>query len=101
MVAGLHKGDKKSAASMALAFLNEWADLEVGMLITRRTPMILGPGQKVSVDLEFVLPTGLKPLRHYHPNLQLYNATLSVDLYTTASRFLILSTEIMRRLFRK
>lgn len=84
MLAGLHNGDRKSAESMALAFLNEWADLEVGTLITKRTPMILGPGQKVSVDLEFVLPAGLKPLRHYHANLQLYNATLSVDIYTTA-----------------
>jgi len=84
MLAGLHKGDRKSAESMALAFLNEWADLEVGTLITKRTPMILGPGQKISVDLEFQLPAGLKPLRHYHANLQLYNATLSVDIYTTA-----------------
>jgi hypothetical protein len=84
MLAGLHRGDRKSAGSMALAFLNEWADLEVGTLITKRTPMILGPGQKVSVDLEFVLPAGLKPLRHYRANLQLYNATLSVDIYTTA-----------------
>jgi hypothetical protein len=84
MLAGLHKGDRKSAASMALAFLNEWADLEVGTLITKRTPMILGPGQKVSVDLEFHIPADLKPLRHFHANLQLYNATLSVDIYTTA-----------------
>ena len=69
---------------MALAFLKEWAELEVGKLVTKRTPMILGPGQKVSVDLEFLLPAGLRPLRHYHANLQLYNATLSVDIYTTA-----------------
>lgn len=68
---------------MALAFLNEWADLEVGTLITKRMPMILGPGQRVSVDLEFVLPANLQPLRHCHAKFQLYNATLSVDLYTS------------------
>jgi len=81
---GLNKGDRKSAQSMTLAFLNEWADLKAGTLITKRKPMILGPGQKLSVDIEFHLPADLKPLRHYVANLQLYNATLSVDIYTTA-----------------
>jgi hypothetical protein len=35
MLAGLHGGDRKSAESMALAFLNEWANLEAGTLITK------------------------------------------------------------------
>jgi hypothetical protein len=81
---GLNKGDRKSAESMAKAFLNEWADLQAGTLITKRKAMVLAPGQKISVDVEFELPHVLKPLRHYQANLQLYNAVLSVDIYTTA-----------------
>ncbi len=81
---GLNKGDRQSAESMAKAFLNEWADLKAGMLVTKRKAMVLAPGQKLAVDIEFQLPADLKPLRHYRANLQLYNATLSVDIYTTA-----------------
>jgi hypothetical protein len=81
---GLGKGDRKSAESMAKAFLNEWAELTVGTLITKRKAMVIAPGQKLAVDIELQLPPNLKPLRHYHANLQLYNATLSVDIYTTA-----------------
>jgi hypothetical protein len=81
---GLSKGDRKSAESMAKAFLNEWATLTAGTLVTKRKAMVLNPGQKLAVDVEFHLPSSLKPLRHYVANLQLYNATLSVDIYTTA-----------------
>jgi hypothetical protein len=81
---GLSKGDRKSAESMAKAFLNEWATLTAGTLVTKRKAMVLNPGQKLAVDVEFHLPANLKPLRHYVANLQLYNATLSVDIYTTA-----------------
>jgi hypothetical protein len=81
---GLSKGDRKSAESMAKAFLNEWANLQAGTLITKRKAIVLAPGQKLSLDVEFQLPDSLKPLRHYHANLQLYNAILSVDIYTTA-----------------
>lgn len=80
---GLNNGDRKSAESMTKAFLNEWADLKAGTLVTKRKAMVLAPGQKLAVDVEFQLPADLKPLRHYHANLQLYNATLSVDIYTT------------------
>lgn len=81
---GLNKGDRKSAESMATAFLNEWADLKAGTLVTKRKAMTLTPGQKLAVEIEFQLPANLKPLRHYQANLALYNATLSVDIYTTA-----------------
>jgi hypothetical protein len=80
---GLNKGDRQSAESMAKAFLNEWADLKAGTLVTKRKAMVLAPGQKLAVDVEFQLPADLKPLRHYRASLQLYNATLSVDIYTT------------------
>jgi hypothetical protein len=81
---GLSKGDRQSAESMAKSFLNEWAGLAAGTLVTKRKAMVLAPGQKLAVDVEFQLPADLKPLRHYHANLQLYNANLSVDIYTTA-----------------
>jgi len=81
---GLNKGDRQSASSMAKAFLNEWADLKAGTLVSKRKPMTIAPGQKLTADVEFQLPTDLKPLRHYRASLQLYNATLSVDIYTTA-----------------
>jgi hypothetical protein len=83
LVIGLHKGDRASAESMAKAFLNEWADLQAGILVTRRNPIVLRPGQKTAVDVEFQLPPNLKPLRHYRANLQLFDATVGVDIYTS------------------
>lgn len=84
LLIGLHKGDKQSTESMVKAFLDEWAGLQAGTLITKRPAMTLSPGQKLSVDIEFLLPANLKPLRHYRASLQLYNAALAVDIYTTA-----------------
>jgi len=81
---GLNKGDRESVESMAKAFLNEWADLKVGTLVTKRPAIILAAGEKRAVEVEFHLTGDLKPLHHYHVNLQLYNATLAVDIYTTA-----------------
>jgi hypothetical protein len=56
----------------------------VGTLVITRSPVTLHPGDKITVDVDFELPGGLKPLRHYYANLQLYNAILGVDIYTTA-----------------
>ena len=69
---------------MARSFLNEWATLAAGTIVTKRKAMFIAPGQKLSVDVEFVLPADLKPLRHYRARLQLYNAALAVDVYTTS-----------------
>jgi hypothetical protein len=85
LVAGINDSDKASIESMVKGILLHWGDLQAGTLITRRDPIVLHPGQRLSVDVTFDLPPGLKPLRHYHANLQLYNATLSVDIYTTAN----------------
>ena len=85
LVIGLHKGDRTSAESMVKAFLNEWADLQAGTLVTRRKPIVLLPAQKIVGDIEFQLPPDLKPLRHYRASLQLYNAILSVDIYTSSN----------------
>ncbi|MEN3335729.1 MAG: hypothetical protein V7641_5094 [Blastocatellia bacterium] len=84
LLTGLHKANKSSASEMVKGFLKEWSNLQAGTLVVTRAPMILRPGQKVVVDVEFHLPPELKPFRHYRANLQLYNATLSVDIYTTA-----------------
>lgn len=84
MLIGLHKADKSCASEMVRGFLSEWAELQGGTLVVNREPMILRPGQKVAVDVEFQLPPTLKPFRHYRASLQLYNATLAVDIYTTA-----------------
>ena len=81
---GLSKGDRASAEAMTKAFLNEWAELKAGTLITKRKAMTIAPGQKLAVEIEFQIPGDLKPLRHYRAKLQLYNAHLSVDIYTTA-----------------
>jgi hypothetical protein len=81
---GLHKADKASAESLVKGFLTEWSDLFAGNLVINRDPMILGPGQKAVVDVEFHLPPDLRPHRRYHANVQLYNAVGSVEIYTTA-----------------
>ena len=84
MLVGLRKAEKNSAEAMVKGFLQEWSELEAGTLAIKREPMILRPGQKVAIDVEFELPPELRPLRHYRANVQLYNAVLSVDMYTTA-----------------
>jgi hypothetical protein len=84
LLTGLHNSDRTSVETMVKGFLDEWANLEVGILTISRMPVTVHPGQKLTVDVDFKLPAGLKPLRHYYANLQLYNATLGVDIYTTA-----------------
>jgi hypothetical protein len=84
LIAGLHKSDRKSASSMTRAFLNEWADLQVGTVLVKRNPITLRPGQKIPVDIEFVLSADLQPLHHYRTGLYIYNAMVSLDIYTTA-----------------
>jgi hypothetical protein len=83
LIIGLHKGDRASAESMAKAFLNEWADLQAGILVAHRKPTVIRPGQKIAVDVEFQLPPNLKPLRHYRSGHQLYDASVGVDIYTS------------------
>jgi hypothetical protein len=83
LVIGLHKADKSSVKEMVRSFLTEWGDLQAGTLVIKRKPMVLRPGQRAVMEVEFVLPSELKPYRHYHANLQLYNAFLDVDIYTT------------------
>ena len=84
MLVGLHKADRKTTDTMVKAVLDEWADLQAGTLVVHRDPLVLRPGQTEVVDLEFELPAELKPLRHYRANLQLYNAVITLEIYTSA-----------------
>jgi len=84
LIVGLHKSDRASVESMTRAFLTEWAELQVGTIVIKRKPIILRPGQKIPIELEFVLPANLRPLRHYTAGLYLYNSIVSLDIYTTA-----------------
>jgi hypothetical protein len=84
LLTGMHKAKKTSVETMVKGFLDEWSNLQVGTLVINRSPVTLHPGDKITVDVDFKLPDALKPLRHYYANLQLYNAVLGVDIYTTA-----------------
>lgn len=81
---GLSKGDRKSAESMAKAFLNEWAELKAGTLVAKRSALVIAPGQKLAMDIEFEIPSDLKALRHYRCDLPFYNAALTVEIYVKA-----------------
>jgi hypothetical protein len=85
MLIGLRKSDKKSAESMVKGFLQEWSELAAGTLVVTREPMILNPGDKVVGEAEFHLPPDLRPLRHYRSRVEIYNAVLAVDVYTTTT----------------
>jgi hypothetical protein len=81
LLTGLHKADKASAESMAKGFLKEWSDLQAGTLAINWETLVLRPGHKQVIDVEFQLSPDLKPLRQYNANLQLYNATVSMEIY--------------------
>jgi len=82
---GLHKGDRKSVESMTKAALDELADLKAGTMIIKRKGFALSPGQSAAVDFTFEIPAGLKPQHHYSLSVGLYNASVNVDIYTTAT----------------
>jgi hypothetical protein len=85
LISGIKESDKSTLAEMVKNMLLHVGDLQAGELITRRDPIVLHPGEQRTMDLSFDLPKELKPLRHYSSNLQLYNATLLVDIYTTSN----------------
>jgi hypothetical protein len=84
VVSGINDSDKSTVETMVKEILLHIGDLQAGTLIVRRDPIVVHPGQPVTADVSFHLPAELKPQRHYSANLQLYNATISVDIYTTA-----------------
>lgn len=83
MLTGLRSAQDSDLKSKIEAWLNEWGQRVGGTLVVTREPIILKPGQKMTAKAQFQLPPDLKPFRHYRAGLQLYNASLSVDVYTT------------------
>jgi hypothetical protein len=83
MISGLREALEDELKLKLQAWLDEWGRRSGGMLAIVRDPIILRPGQKISANATFELPRDLKPFRSYHADLQLYNATVSVDVYTT------------------
>jgi hypothetical protein len=83
MLAGLHEALEDDLKLKLDAWLNEWGKRSVGMLAIVREPIILRPGQKITAKATFEVPKDLKSFRCYRAELQLYNATVAVDIYTT------------------
>ena len=63
--------------------LDEIGRVQVGSLVVERERVTLRPGERRTMTARFVLPEDIKPSRHYRAVLELYNAVLSVDIYTT------------------
>jgi hypothetical protein len=63
--------------------LDEIGRVQVGSLVVRRERVTLRPGERRQMTARFHLPEDIKPSRHYRAVLELYNATLLVDIYTT------------------
>lgn len=63
--------------------LDEIGRAQTGPLIVHRERVILQPGERRTMTARFELPEDIKPSRHYRALLELYNATLTVDIYTT------------------
>ncbi len=63
--------------------MDEIGRVQVGSLVVERERVILRPGERRQMTARFELPEDIKPSRHYQAELELYNATLSIDIYTT------------------
>ncbi len=63
--------------------LDDVGRAQVGPLRVHRERVILQPGERRAMVARFELPDDIKPARHYRALLELYNATLTVDIYTT------------------
>jgi len=83
MLVGLHDAPQPDKDSLLTSWLAGWGGMAAGTLVVTRDAIMLRPGQKITATATFELPGALKPLRHYRASLQLYNATLAVDVYTT------------------
>ena len=83
LVPAINESDRSSLEAMLRNMLGSIGDLQAGTLVTRHDPIVLHPGQKLTVDVSVNLPGKLKRLHHYFAHLQLYNATVLVDIYST------------------
>ncbi|HEX8280220.1 MAG TPA: hypothetical protein VF551_02490 [Chthoniobacterales bacterium] len=64
------------------SMMDEMGHMQVGALIVHRDKTTVRPGERLSMTARFELPEDTKPSRHYRAALQLYNATLAIDIYT-------------------
>ncbi|HUB55288.1 MAG TPA: hypothetical protein VMB04_08995 [Mycobacterium sp.] len=85
LVPAINESDRSTVEAMLKSIMHRTGDLQAGTLIMRRDSTVLHPGQQLSVDVSFNLPEKLKPQHHYYAHIPLYNATLLVDIYTTAN----------------
>ena len=83
LVPAINQSDRSSLEAMLRNMLQSIGDVQAGTLVARHDPIVLHPGQKLTVDVSFNLPGKLKRLHHYFAHLQLYNARVSVDIYST------------------
>jgi len=80
--AGLKRAIEQDLKEKLKSMLNEYAN-QAGTLVVTQEQLTLKPGEKRRTKVIFTLPSGLEPFRHYQAVLELYNASLIVDVYTT------------------
>ncbi len=85
LISGINESDKSTVEAMLKNVLLHIGDLQAGTLTTRRDPVTLHPGEKITAEVRFELPAELKPLTHYYANLQFFDAPLTLDIYTTGN----------------
>jgi hypothetical protein len=83
MLRGLHSAVDGELKEKLNSWLTDWGERSPGTLVVLRDPIVLSPGNKIAVKAVFELPQDLEPYRCYTADLQLYNASLSVTIYTT------------------
>jgi hypothetical protein len=80
---GLRKTVGIELKSRMEKILDQIGQVQVGPLVVQRERVTLRPGERRQITARFELPEDIKPSRHYRAVLELYNATLLVDIYTT------------------
>ena len=83
MLQGLHDAGDAELKEKVNSWMKEWGTRMPGMLVILRDPITLSPGNKITAKATFQLPDNLEPFRCYKADLQLYNALLTVTIYTT------------------
>lgn len=83
MLHGLSNAGDAEVKEKVNAWLKDWGERMPGMLVVLRDPIVLSPGNKMTATATFQLPDTLQPFRCYTANLQLYNAFLTITVYTT------------------
>lgn len=82
---GLKKAMKGDLKEKLEAMLNEFAAQQIGNLVVTREKITLQPGEKRRAKARFELPPDIESFRHYQTVLELYNASMTVDVYTTSN----------------